>query len=114
MTRREQIYLRNRHGFVRLAAETGATLVPVYAFGHTRLFDQLAGADGWMASVSRLMRGSLTLFWGRWFLPIPYKTKLTIAFGKLVPPGASLASPHHPLPIPLSLPPDIVAYMPAP
>lgn len=90
---REQIYLRNRRGFIRLAQETGATLVPVYIFGHTRLFDQLAGADGWAAAVSRMVKGSLTLFWGRWFLPIPYATSLTVAFGAMVRPKPTPSAP---------------------
>ena len=83
--RREQVYLRRRKGFVRLAIETGATIVPVYIFGHTRLFDQLATGEGWLGwltSLSRLTRSSITLFWGQWFLPVPYKTDITVAFGK--------------------------------
>eukprot|EP00048_Salpingoeca_helianthica_P017417 m.237122 g.237122 ORF g.237122 m.237122 type:complete len:400 (+) comp20944_c0_seq1:53-1252(+) len=78
---REQVYLKKRKGFVKIAQENNAILVPVYIFGHTRLFDQLANGDGIAMWFSRLIRGSVTFYWGPFFLPIPYVTKLTCMCG---------------------------------
>jgi hypothetical protein len=78
---REELFLRERKGFVRLAKDANAILVPVYAFGHTRLFDQLATGGGVAMLLSRLIRGSITFFWGRLFLPVPYPAPLHVAYG---------------------------------
>ena len=38
--------LAKRKGFVRLALKTGATLVPVFAFGENDIFDQVENPEG--------------------------------------------------------------------
>lgn len=38
--------LKNRKGFIRLALETGAQLVPLYSFGENELFDQVDNPRG--------------------------------------------------------------------
>jgi hypothetical protein len=35
---KEKIYLKSRKGFVKLAMEEGAHLVPIYVFGETSLY----------------------------------------------------------------------------
>lgn len=79
--KRERIFLKQRKGFVKIAKETNAILVPVYLFGHTRLFDQLASGEGIAKKISRLIRGSITMFWGPFYLPIPYLTSLRVVTG---------------------------------
>lgn len=79
--RKEQLFLQSRKGIIKLAQETNAILVPIYVFGHTRLFDQLAGGEGIAMLISRLVRGSITLFWGQMFLPIPHSTPLRVCLG---------------------------------
>ena len=78
---RRQLFLQSRKGIIKLAQETNAVLVPIYVFGHTRLFDQLAGGEGIAMLFSRLVRGSITLFWGQKFLPIPHSTPLRACLG---------------------------------
>ena len=78
---REQVFLQQRRGFVRLAAGAKADIVPVYIFGQTRLFDQFATSDGLAMRLSRHFSASLTFFWGRGYLPIPYKTAITVVVG---------------------------------
>ena len=83
---RERLYLRKRRGFVKMAQELQMPIVPVYVFGQTRLFDQLAAGNSWAARLSRYFKASLTLFWGQYFLPIPYSgVKLTVAIGRPIP-----------------------------
>ncbi len=41
-----KLYLANRKGFVKVALENGATLVPVFGFGENELFDQVANPQG--------------------------------------------------------------------
>merc|ERR1711933_236696 len=68
---REAAYLRKRKGFVKLALESGASLVPCYTLGNSTVYDALTSKH--LQSLSRKVRASVTLFWGRFFLPIPYR-----------------------------------------
>ncbi len=74
------VVLKNRRGLFRLAMETEATILPVYCFGANDLFDQAATSDSVVGRVSRQLRVSLTLFWGQFFMPIPFGTNLTYVF----------------------------------
>jgi hypothetical protein len=65
------IVWKARRGLCRLALETGARLVPVYVFGGNDFFHQSLTSDSWLSRKSRELGCSITIFWGRWFLPIP-------------------------------------------
>lgn len=82
---REQLYLLKRRGFVRLAIDSNAELVPLYIFGQTNMFDQLATSGGYMMQVSRYLSASLTYFWGQLYLPIPFSTAVTTVIGTPIP-----------------------------
>lgn len=41
---RHAVYIRSRRGFVKLAIETGASLVPCYSFGECELYGQLSAS----------------------------------------------------------------------
>ena len=97
-----------RYGLMKLALQTGAAIFPMYAFGATDVFDQLMPVKKGstvskkshnlsslvdylseaMESISRRVHGGLTLYWGRYFLPIPHNPKLTLV----------MADPIYPVP----------------
>ncbi|KAH8065064.1 2-acylglycerol O-acyltransferase [Aureococcus anophagefferens] len=72
--------LKKRKGFVKIALRTGADLIPIYSFGNTTVLE--AFKSGPLASLSRKVGVSVTVFWGRWFLPIPKRVKLVYARGR--------------------------------
>eukprot|EP00656_Telonema_subtile_P010649 TRINITY_DN15169_c0_g1_i5.p1 TRINITY_DN15169_c0_g1~~TRINITY_DN15169_c0_g1_i5.p1 ORF type:complete len:360 (+),score=62.67 TRINITY_DN15169_c0_g1_i5:35-1114(+) len=75
----EVAYIANRKGFCKLALETGASLVPCYTLGNTDLFHCLT--HKWLQVLSNTLRCSLTLFWGRCFLPIPFRKPVCFLLG---------------------------------
>lgn len=93
---KEVAFLRKRHGFVRIALEHGAPLVPVFAFGQTRMYSWLRPFYDWpknliprtaWASMARRIGYVPMLMWGSAFTFVPRQVPLTIVVGKpiLVP-----------------------------
>eukprot|EP00428_Durinskia_dybowskii_P060943 CAMPEP_0170373986 /NCGR_PEP_ID=MMETSP0117_2-20130122/10360_1 /TAXON_ID=400756 /ORGANISM="Durinskia baltica, Strain CSIRO CS-38" /LENGTH=264 /DNA_ID=CAMNT_0010628911 /DNA_START=472 /DNA_END=1266 /DNA_ORIENTATION=- len=95
---RHTIVFKKRKGLCRLSIETGAEMVPCYVFGGTDFFHNLATDSGMFSKLSRFVRAGVTIFWGRWGLPIPYAPKVTCVMGepivppKWTPPAPSSAS----------------------
>jgi hypothetical protein len=83
------------HRQVKLAIKTKSALVPLYIFGQTQMFDQLATSGGVLAQVSRYFSASLTYFWGQFYLQIPYKTALTPVCVVPPPPPRALSPLSH-------------------
>ena len=80
----EQIILRRRLGFCKLALQTGCCLVPCYVFGANEMYTRLFGPDSLLARISSVMRTSLVVWYGRGGVPfgvIPHKIKMVIAVG---------------------------------
>lgn len=84
----EAIVLKERKGLVKLAIRSGAPLVPCYLFGNTKLFSLYCGGvrgsmgHSLLKSLSRKIGFATVLFWGRFFLPIPYRIPIMGAMGK--------------------------------
>jgi 1-acyl-sn-glycerol-3-phosphate acyltransferase len=72
--------LRDRKGFILRAMQRGIPLVPVFVFGSSHTFHRLK-LPWAFEYLSRLLRVTLVLFWGRWGLPIPFRVPLTFAVG---------------------------------
>ncbi len=72
------VIFKNRRGLCKLALETGCYLTPCYVFGGTDFFNNLATGDGFLSELSRKYKMGLTIFWGRFGLPIPYTPKVTM------------------------------------
>lgn len=85
------IVLKIRKGFVRVAVQTGAQLVPVIAFGENELFDRVdvasssgvvrLGARIWEAYVGHKVAFGV----GRWGLFCPKRVPLNVVVGKPIP-----------------------------
>jgi 2-acylglycerol O-acyltransferase 2 len=90
----EVVVLGSRKGFVRHAIKHGAALVPVYVFGANRLFHRVALPQA-ITDLSRYLRASIMLFFGRFGLPIPFPTPLVYAVGQsiLLSPWPSVGPP---------------------
>ncbi|XP_029767417.1 2-acylglycerol O-acyltransferase 2 [Terrapene carolina triunguis] len=86
------LLLKNRKGFVRLAMEHGAPLVPVFSFGENELFDQVDNPKGsWLRRtqhrLQQIMGISLPLFHARGvfqysFGLLPYRRPIFTVVGK--------------------------------
>lgn len=96
-----------RYGLMKLALETGAIIYPAFVFGATDLLDQLTPVEkkseddddhpntsktmldflgNMMEFMSRKIKGGLTLFYGRYYLPIPYTPQLSMVLGNPIHP----------------------------
>ncbi|XP_053121937.1 2-acylglycerol O-acyltransferase 3 [Hemicordylus capensis] len=92
----QRVRLRGRRGFVRLALQHGADLVPVYSFGENDIFRQLQFPEGSLARRLQLWFKQLAgfapcLFAGRglfcsrsWGL-LPLASPITVVVGKPLP-----------------------------
>lgn len=86
-----KIYLKKRKGFVRIAIQNGAALVPVIAFGEPDIYDTTQNRRGtWMRKVQELVKKYTTIapifFNGRGFLQesfglIPRRQPITLVVG---------------------------------
>lgn len=74
----EVIKVRDRKGFVRIAVEQGAPILPVYHFGNSAM---LRYGPKCLEPLSRRARVSLGVIFGRWGLPLPFKVRLRCAVG---------------------------------
>ncbi|XP_067889181.1 2-acylglycerol O-acyltransferase 2 [Heterodontus francisci] len=86
------LLLKNRKGFVKLALQFGAALVPVFSFGENEVFDQVNNPKGSILRkiqerLQRMMGISLPLFHARGvfqysFGLIPYRKPIHTVVGK--------------------------------
>lgn len=86
----ETLYLRKRFGFVKMALETGSSLVPVFFFGQRACYNWYRPGPplvpkGLLDAMSRTIGFAPMLFWGRWCGPIPLPAKITVAIGRPIP-----------------------------
>jgi len=86
----ETLYLKKRFGFVKVAIQTGADLVPAYTFGQTRTYGYWRlgpplvpkSVANW---IGKMFAFAPIVFWGKWFTPIPYAVPLVTVVGKPIP-----------------------------
>ncbi|XP_074063541.1 diacylglycerol O-acyltransferase 2-like protein 6 isoform X3 [Macrotis lagotis] len=111
------IILKNRKGFVKLAFQTGAQLVPCYSFGENEVHKQKVFADGtwlrffqyWYQTIAKSILGlSLCTFYGRgltrdsWGF-LPFNLPITTVVGEPIPvpkiekPSREMVDKYHSL-----------------
>ncbi|KAA8586461.1 hypothetical protein FQN60_000297 [Etheostoma spectabile] len=86
------VLLANKKGFVKMAMEHGAHLVPVFSFGENEVFDQVKNQRGtWLRwiqeQLQRIMGISLPLFHGRGIFQysfglMPYRRPINTVVGR--------------------------------
>ncbi|XP_054482230.1 2-acylglycerol O-acyltransferase 3b [Anoplopoma fimbria] len=80
------VVMKQRKGFVRVALEFGADLVPVYSFGENELFRQVVFSEGSLGRrlqdlFKKIMGFAPCLFVGERLVFLPYKTPITTVVG---------------------------------
>ena len=83
----DQIFLKSRKGFCRLALESGAPLVPVYVFSEKRCYHRWLPPERVRLFFLRVLRIPLLVFWGRCCTWLPFRDER----GLLVVMGAPIA-----------------------
>jgi 1-acyl-sn-glycerol-3-phosphate acyltransferase len=82
--------LEHRKGFIKMALEHGAFLVPVFSFGETDIFEQIIEnpSGSFIRKIQERLKSifgySLPLVWGR-LSGLPYRRKITTIIGKPIP-----------------------------
>uniref|UniRef100_A0A8C1GQH6 Acyltransferase n=1 Tax=Cyprinus carpio TaxID=7962 RepID=A0A8C1GQH6_CYPCA len=89
------VHLANKKGFIKLAIEHGADLVPMYSFGENTVFDQVENPRGtWLRYIQERMQHimgiSLPLFHARGvfqysFGLMPYRKPINTVVGRPIP-----------------------------
>ena len=78
----EVVKLKDRKGIARLALRTGHPIVPAYSIGNTAAFSAWFDPFGLLERASRAVQASLFIYWGRFLLPIPRRTNITMLIGQ--------------------------------
>lgn len=83
-------YLSTRAGFVRLALQHGASLVPVFCFGQSEIYGWARPGppwvpQRWLDALSRLIGFVPMLLYGRWGTPVAYRMPMTVVIGRPIP-----------------------------
>jgi len=81
--------LSNRKGFLKMALRHQIPVVPIYCFGSSKLMKRLQ-MPAVVERVSNLVRVSVCLFFGRWGLPIPFRSRLLYVVGEPIMPPAGV------------------------
>ena len=79
------LVLRKRHGFIRLALESGAHLVPAYSFGETDTYHQLASVFPFVSKIQAKFQRIFGLSLPIVTNIIPRRCRITTVFGKPIP-----------------------------
>ena len=82
----ETVYIKKRTGFVRIALQEGAPIVPAFAFGQTSAYSFWVLGPPLLPkkivnALARALRCMPLLMWGAWGSPVPHARPLTVVVG---------------------------------
>jgi 1-acyl-sn-glycerol-3-phosphate acyltransferase len=89
---REQLYIKDRKGFIRLALEEGADVVPAYLFNHNDMYENVEFGIGFRRWIQRKFKVAVPIFYGRLFM-MPYPVKALMVVGQPIRVEAPVANP---------------------
>eukprot|EP00441_Pelagodinium_beii_P043660 CAMPEP_0197634762 /NCGR_PEP_ID=MMETSP1338-20131121/10766_1 /TAXON_ID=43686 ORGANISM="Pelagodinium beii, Strain RCC1491" /NCGR_SAMPLE_ID=MMETSP1338 /ASSEMBLY_ACC=CAM_ASM_000754 /LENGTH=359 /DNA_ID=CAMNT_0043206689 /DNA_START=18 /DNA_END=1097 /DNA_ORIENTATION=- len=92
---KERVALKNRMGLARLSLRKGIPIVPAYSLGNTACFTAWYDSGGIMQAVSRRLRASIFVFWGRFGLPLPHRANITMLIGPPILPKEVTENPSQ-------------------
>jgi len=81
----EAALLKQRNGIFKLALKHKLPIIPVYCFGATKMLRRVQLPE-FMETLSRALKISLCLFFGKFGLPIPFRQKLMYVVGRAILP----------------------------
>ena len=94
---KDVLYLKNRKGFVKVAMDQNAGLVPVYAFGENQLFHTSTLLLEFRRRIAQYARVGVPLMSGRFGVPFgllgPIPTHVTMVIGREVETGSPNSKP---------------------
>jgi hypothetical protein len=80
------IALKDNKVFFKYALETGTSLTPVYVFNYNKSFKIFKHFQQERISIFEKNKSAIIQpFYGRWFLPIPFKVELKVVIGTPLP-----------------------------
>ncbi|GMH36582.1 hypothetical protein BSKO_04455 [Bryopsis sp. KO-2023] len=85
----EQIYLKDRKGFLRLAVAGGHTIIPMYVFGQSQMLT--LWSPKFLGSLSRKLGFTMGFLYGRWGLPIPRPIDCMVVTGLPIDCGPAMS-----------------------
>jgi len=82
----EIAHIKKRKGIIKIALRAGAPIVPVYGFGHTKLWKVVVDPFGILEKLSVKLDISVCPFFGRfgWFLGPPQRAAVCVCMGEPV------------------------------
>lgn len=82
-TNDEAALLKYRNGIFKLAMKHNIPVVPVYCFGATKMFRRLQ-LPQFVEALSRALKVSLCILFGKMGLPIPFRQRMMYVIGKTI------------------------------
>lgn len=79
----EAAILKTRNGIFKLACKHNVPVVPVYCFGATKMLRRVQ-LPRFIETLSRALKISIVLFFGKWGLPIPFRQRMMYVIGNTI------------------------------